>query len=419
MIPKIAVIGAGISGMTVANLLKKEAAVTVFERESRPGGLIKCDRLKEGLFHTCGGHVFNSKRQDVLNYFWSFFSQEDEFTRADRNSTVIFNDKLTVPYPIENHVYRFDDEILVSIIKDVLNINHKSVEPKNFEEFLKKQFGSTLYDLYFGPYNAKIWRRELSTVPLSWLEGKLPMPLPEEIIFNNIRKVEEKKFVHSSFWYEKKDGSQFIADRFSKGINIKYSHPVKSIYRKNGFWIIEDEQFDKVVFCGNIRELPHIIDCIPDAIAARLKKLEFHGTTSVFCKIQDNPFSWIYLPSSEYEAHRIICTGNFSQTNNAPGMMTGTVEFTDEIEEEDIKKQLLRIPLSPEYITHKYNPCTYPIQDSTTRELIKDIKKLLSPHDFFITGRFGDWEYYNMDVAIGAAIDTCRSMSLTPSESVH
>ena len=75
---KIAVIGAGVSGMCSAHFLKERYSVTVFEKESVPGGLIKCRRVNGSLFHTCGGHVFNSKRQDVLDWFWSKFVKEEE-----------------------------------------------------------------------------------------------------------------------------------------------------------------------------------------------------------------------------------------------------------------------------------------------------------------------------------------------------
>lgn len=64
---KIAVIGAGISGLTVAQLLNDKSEVVLFERESKAGGLIKCERINGSLFHTCGGHVFNTKNQAVLD----------------------------------------------------------------------------------------------------------------------------------------------------------------------------------------------------------------------------------------------------------------------------------------------------------------------------------------------------------------
>ena len=42
---RIAIIGAGISGLTVAQLLKKRHEVVVFEKEATPGGLIRCRRV--------------------------------------------------------------------------------------------------------------------------------------------------------------------------------------------------------------------------------------------------------------------------------------------------------------------------------------------------------------------------------------
>ena len=75
---------------------------------------------------------------------------------------------------------------------------------------------------------------------------------------------------------------------------------------------------------------------------------------------------------------------------------------------EDIIDNLTRIPLNPKYICHKYNKYTYPIQDANTRNTIKKIKSELALSGFFFTGRFADWEYYNMDVAIGAAMDLCK-----------
>ena len=140
--------------------------------------------------------------------------------------------------------------------------------------------------------------------------------------------------------------------------------------------------------------------------------LEYHGTTSVFCEIDKNPYSWIYQPSCRHESHRIICTGNFATSNNDASILenriTATIEFTDEISKEFILDNLSRIPLHPKYIDHKYNQYTYPIQNTDTRDVIQKLKKDLAPIGFYFTGRFADWEYYNMDIAIGAAMDLCK-----------
>lgn len=410
---RIAIIGAGVSGLTAARILQENNnEVTVYEKESQPGGLIRCQNIDGALFHICGGHVFNSKRQDVLDWFWNQFNRDTEFSKADRRAVVFLNQGTEIPYPIENHVYLLDPIIQKSFINDLIDIStKKQQEYKNFEDFLRNRFGSTLYNIYFKPYNEKIWRRSLNNVPISWLEGKLPMPTVEEMIYNNINHIEEKQFVHSTFWYEKNSGSQFIANRLSEGLHIVYNSEIKEIEYINTKWIINSEEYDKIVFCGNIKDLPQSLRNVDlTAYERDIEKLEFHGTTSVFCEISPNPYSWIYLPNKDYEAHRIICTGNFAANNNGNRKMTGTIEFTDYISSDDIIKNLEKIPLHPKYITHHYSKYTYPIQDKDTRKMIKSLKEKMKQHNFYFTGRFADWEYYNMDIAIGAAIDTCKNL---------
>lgn len=425
---KYAVIGAGISGLSTARfLIDKGNDVTIYESDARPGGLIKCRRVNGSLFHTCGGHVFNSKRQDVLDWFWSQFTREEEFSKADRNSCVFMDKNGTslehddIPYPIENHMYLFNEEIKKSFYNDLEEIDRvkgldaKFTDYESFGDFLRWRFGKTLYNLYFQPYNEKVWRRDLTTVPMSWMEGKLPMPTTQEMRENNANKVEEKAFVHSSFWYEKKDGSQYIADKLAEGLNIKFNSTIDNIQYDSGKWIVCGEEYDKIVFCGNIKDMIKMINGVDvEAFKDSVETLEYHGTTAVFCEIDKNPYSWIYQPSRNHESHRIICTGNFSETNNDAEIredrITATIEFTDEISKYEILENLKRIPLNPTYIDHKYNQFTYPIQDANTRDMIKSLKAALGNYGFYFTGRFADWEYYNMDVAIGAAMDLVEKL---------
>lgn len=435
--PKVAIIGAGVSGMTVAQQLKDRFLVTVFEKERTPGGLLRCMRINGSLFHTCGGHVFNSKRQEVLDWFWARFEREKEFTKTNRNSCIFLEpdervlgvtDGKTlgrqpkiVPYPIENHVYLFDEEKQKAFYADLDEIDRVKgrdagfFDYKNFGDFLKWRFGKTLYELYFKPYNEKVWRCDLTTVPMSWMEGKLPMPTTQEMRESNAKHIEEKSFVHSTFWSEKTDGSQYIANRLAENLDIQYGADISQITFDGKNWNILGETFDKVVFCGNIKDMVKMIEGVDlSTFVPAIDTLGYHGTTAVFCEIDANPYSWIYLPSSQYACHRIICTGNFATSNNSAalpkGRITATVEFTDSISLELIRENLNKIPLHPTYLTHYYNQYTYPIQDANTRKLISKIKAELAPYGFYFTGRFADWEYYNMDVAMGAAMDLCKNI---------
>lgn len=412
---KVAIIGAGVSGMTAARVLSARFQVTVYERDSMPGGLIKCRRVDGSLFHTCGGHVFNTKRQDIARWFWSIFNQDTDFVKSDRNSVVRLEQAL-VPYPIENHVYMLDAETQNSFIKDCLTIaGTHAPAPENFETFLRQRFGDTLYKLYFKPYNEKVWRCDLKHVPLDWLEGKLPMPTVQEMLFNNFNHVEEKQFVHSSFYYEKNNGSQFLADTLAEGLDIRYNADISTITYSGGKWLVAGQEYDKIVYCGNIKEMIRCLRGVDvSAYAEEVENLAYHGTTAVFCQIDANPYSWMYLPSDRYACHRIICTGNFAKSNNAPslpsGRITATVEFTDAVSLEDILRDLSNMPYHPTYLSHQYNRYTYPVQTHSTRRMIQNLKRVLAQSDCYFTGRFADWEYYNMDVAMAAAMNTCAEL---------
>lgn len=412
---RIAIIGAGVSGLTVANMLKDRYVVTVYEKAATPGGLIRCERVGGSLFHTCGGHVFNTKLPEVAQWFGERFNLDSDFRKTDRNSVVQLEQAI-VPYPIENHVYMLDAETQRRFISDCLAIAvGTQAEPTDFEAFLRGRFGDTLYNLYFKPYNEKVWRCDLRQVSLAWLEGKLPMPTVQEMLYNNFNHVEERQFVHSSFWYERQGGSQFIADTLAKGLDIRYNADITSLTFVSGKWHIGGEEYDRVIWCGNIKDLPSCLHGVNlDAYAADIAALPYHGTTTVFCEIDANPYSWIYLPSDRYACHRIICTGNFAPSNNAytisQGRITATIEFTDAISQADILANLQRMPFHPTYITHRFHPYTYPIQTASTRQMISSLKQELAKSDLYFTGRFADWEYYNMDVAMAAAMTTCAGM---------
>lgn len=407
---RYAVIGAGISGLAIARMLGENGcSVVVFEKENTPGGLVRCERVKGVLYHCVGGHVFNSRNREVLDWFWKLFNKRD-FELAIRHAVVSLADGSQVDYPIENHLYQMPEEMRNKVLDDLLQIVQTGYpEDTNFADFLRHRFGETLYRGYFAPYNRKIWRRSLADVPLHWLEGKLPMPTVREILAANIGQVKEMNMVHSTFHYPRNGGSQFVADSLARGLDIRYNSPVESLSRCGNKWSICGDEFDSVIFCGNVKHLPDLLKNTEIALPG-VEKLEYHGTTSVLCEVDANPYSWIYMPSEAHESHRIICTGNFATSNSPAGMSTATIEFSEEMSREEIEEQLQRIPFSPRYITHRYTPCTYPVQNGETRSIIKAAKTALEPFSIYLLGRFAEWEYYNMDAAMAAAMQLVRQL---------
>lgn len=137
-------------------LFEINATSLFFESNSTPGGLVRCTNENGILFHRVGGHVFNEKNEDVAKWFLGKFDRENEFLHARRNTKILLDGR-TLGYPIENYLYNLPIEITTPIIEDFLSVSGKHLKPDNFDDFLRLNFGETLYKLYSEPYNRKFW----------------------------------------------------------------------------------------------------------------------------------------------------------------------------------------------------------------------------------------------------------------------
>jgi protoporphyrinogen oxidase len=414
----IAIIGAGISGLAAAQMLSEKHRIRVFERASKPGGLVKCERICDNLFHRVGGHVFNSRNPEVLEWFWSFFDRDVEFLKARRNAKILFRGKI-IGYPIENYLHQLDRELVEAVLSDFLSPSYQPRDPfsyPDFESFLRSNFGPTLYEAYFRPYNEKIWHTDLSEIPLPWLNGKLPMPDLKSMLLSNIVLQEESEMVHATFFYAREGGSQFIADRLALGLSIEYNTEISSIRKEpSGFFVGEEGPFQAIVFTGDVRKISQIFPGMPVAERAGelLKNLPSKGTSNLFCETDPGDISWLYLPGPETRAHRIIYTGTFAESNNrGSSRQTCVVEFSGKVSQDEMAEEVKNLPGNLVPLDWNYEPNSYVLHDKNTAGLLDMSKNDLRKEGVFLLGRFAEWEYYNMDKAIEAAMDLKASIDL-------
>jgi len=404
------VVGSGISGLGISKMLQVNYNVKVLERADKTGGLIKCTRVDGNLFHLVGGHVFNSNNGEVLDWFWNHFDRDKEFVMATRKAKILINNQI-IGYPIENFIWQLPKTQAKTILKELKAIIAGNTDPRNspdFEVFLKRSFGETLYDIYFGPYNTKLWNTDLGKIPLEWLEGKLPMPGIADILSANRLKRAEAGMVHSTFYYPIYDGSQFIINRLAHGLDIGLSYEVSSVKYKNGMILVNNSEYttDTLVYCGDVRMLHNIIQIEDNQLKNALhavKNLLSNGTSNVLCETDEADISWLYLPENKFKAHRIIYTGNFSETNSKK-RKTCVVEFSGKHDEETIINELKLLPGNLKPLSFNYEPNSYIIHQKDTRTKIAELKQQLEKYNIHLLGRFAEWEYYNMDKCIEAAM---------------
>lgn len=406
----IAIVGAGISGLSLARMLKeRDVQAVLFEQEAKVGGLVRCDYIDGKLFHRVGGHVFNTKDPHIRDWFWRQFDRDREFVSTKRKARILLRGR-EIGYPIENSLHELPPEVVGGILDDLLERTGQTrhwTDYANFKEFLLGNFGPTLYELYFRPYNEKIWRTNLTEIPLAWLEGKLPMPNLRQTLLDAILRKEESAMVHSTFYYASQGGSQFIAERIAEGLPVRLKTPVLSVEPSTSGVKVNGELFSKVVWTGDVRKLAAIVVGLPRAAQATLDAvtaLPANGTSNLFCECDVTDTSWLYLPDSGTRAHRIIYTGAFAASNNGDSKrMTCVVEFSGKVERVEMELEVARLPGNLRPLAHNHQANSYILHDAKTHQAIEDARKVLVQHRIHLLGRFGEWQYYNMDKAMEAA----------------
>ena len=207
---KIAILGAGISGATIARLLASDGHdVTVLEKSERAGGLCKSRKVGDFTFDEAGGHIMFSKKEDVLRWMIDRCGGDDGVCATERQTKIRWHDRW-VPYPFENGVGHLTKEAIVECMDGYIEayVQRKlGVEcPSNFGDWIDWRMGHGFAEHFMVPYNEKIWECDLTNMSSSWVAGRVP-EAPMRDILSSAVGLDTEGYTHQSkFWFPKHGG---------------------------------------------------------------------------------------------------------------------------------------------------------------------------------------------------------------------
>lgn len=399
---KIAVIGSGVSGMSFAQLCKREqlADVVIFETKKSHGGLARVENINGYPYHLTGGHCFNSKHQDVLDFVFNEILSIDKWNLVERKSNIIFQGH-SVPYPIEysiKHIAEFNPELATNIVKDFITAQQSIKISENLHDWFINNFGYSLANEYLIPYNTKIWGRDISSMSPNWVSDKLPMPNIDSFIMGLLKSGSDT-MPHSNFYYPKSGSQQEFLNALKEDLDIRFDQKIVGINRSaDGKFHINDEVFDKVVYTGPLNNSCDVFEI--DNLKSFCDKLEFNVVTTMLWEREPCDETWTYFPDSDCPFHRLIHIGNFLTPKKNVSIAEAVGERTyDEMVVAGEKIPYLKKPLGYHVSNH-----AYVVFDDTRDDSVNNITNTLEKNNIHCLGRFGEWEYYNMDICIKSAM---------------
>lgn len=163
----LVILGGGLTGLAAASLLGARA--TVLERDARPGGLVRTERL--------GQHWFDR----VIHHLYFHDAETEARVKALMGEALqpchpvawVETAAGTCRYPIQMNLAGLDPEVRVQCLTEIARIAYGPPGPDavTIEDNFLAAFGPTLCDLFLLPYNRKMWKRPLGSIAhrgLSW-----------------------------------------------------------------------------------------------------------------------------------------------------------------------------------------------------------------------------------------------------------
>lgn len=405
---KIGVIGAGISGLAVGQLLDSKHEVEIYEKSSDIGGIARAKMVNGFPYHVVGGHCLNSKNKKVMDFVYNYLPKEN-WHEVKRVAKILFKGH-TIDYPIEfsvQQIAKFDEDLAYRITKDFLSSTERTAN--NLDDWFRINFGNTLAEEYLIPYNTKIWGKTPSEMSPDWVQGKLPIPNKKQF-FKGLIGAENDAMPHSVFNYPNNNTQNEFIDALGIGLKITTDYKVHKIERLESGWLINDEKkVDVLISTMPLNLIPFLIEGAPDEIKNAAKLLKYNKITNMLWETDEVTSTWTYCPDPSTIFHRHIHIGNFLQPKanvtitEAMGVISPKV-----MEQEGAKFDYLNKVLDYHVSDH-----AYVVFDHNYSSSVKKIKDYLSSLNIYSLGRFGEWEYYNMDICIESAMRIAEKLIKT------
>jgi len=428
---RIAVLGAGLTGLSAADLLSERGrSVVVLEKEDGPGGL--ASTVRKGAFHfDYGPHRFHTKNPDLLDLVAGLLP--DELLELERLSRIRLLDRYFMyPLALGNVLRRMPLHsgagMMLSYIGEQIRNLFRPREDADFEGWVVRRFGRKLYDLYFGPYTEKLWGCPASTLSADWASQRITVPGLSGLIKSTLFPSREQvRSLVSTFSYPQGGIGRIcesLVDRCtSRGVSLHYGvRPLQITRLQTGGFAIETGQgtleADAIVNTVPVGDFVRLLsDPLPEEVMNAAGELRFRAIVFVTLKLStriEAADHWIYAPEKCYLFNRLSIPENFDSNCSESGSQV-VFEFTCD-EGDDIWKGEVdlieaavsggeklglfsRTVVSSNMISRQAH--AYPVYDMDYAGRVATVLDSIDALDGIVTcGRQGLFRYNNMDHSI-------------------
>lgn len=425
----ILILGGGLSALSTAYFLQEKpevSSITLLEQENSIGGLCRSFDAN-GVVYDVGPHIFFSKKEHILSFMLDLLGENQA---KIRRSNRILHKNCLVQYPFENDLSKLPKEDIDYCVNAFMHNPYADYSVDNMLQFFLKIFGEGITNIYLRPYNEKIWKFDPAFMDTQMVE-RIPKP-PKEDILRSANGETVDGYLHQLFFtYPKRGGTEALiralAERLNDKVQIKTDSCVVAVHKKNGGFSVETtkESYlgDRLISTIPVNEFTTIYHpSVPSTVAKAANALRYNSIVIAVVNVRrdvakDN-FAFM-IADKEVVFHRLSKIDFLGDAYGLPDSATYMIEITyrkndliDQSSDEAIREQVIAglerinfIDSADEinFSTIKRFEYAYVIYDLLHRGNMDVIIDYFRSEGVDLLGRFGSFEYLNMDAVIEQA----------------
>lgn len=192
------ILGGGVAGLAAAAELGERAVVV--EREARPGGLVRTECF-DGYWFDHVLHLLHVPDEDAQGWMERLLGG---VLAPCPPVAWIECAAGTVRYPFQLNLGGLEHEAAVRCLADYARaclVPDDGPPPADFQALLLRTFGPALCELFFFPYNRKMWRRPLDSLAPSGFVWNVSRPPLEDALRGALAPNEAREAYNSRAFY--------------------------------------------------------------------------------------------------------------------------------------------------------------------------------------------------------------------------
>ncbi|MDR0653844.1 MAG: FAD-dependent oxidoreductase [Synergistaceae bacterium] len=425
---RITILGGGLAGISLAYFLQERddvGAIDILEKESEPGGLCR-SFAHDGMTVDIGPHIFFSKDKETLGFMLDLLGEN---RRELRRSNRIIHKGLLVQYPFENDLSKLPDEDVKRCLSAFLNNPYRDYPAENMLQFFLKTFGEGITDLYLRPYNEKIWKFNPAFMDTQMVE-RIPRP-PDEDIIRSANGETIDGYTHQLYFsYPARGGTaafiRAFVNRLNEKVKIHLNEEVTGISGNRVTTRSGEYSTDKIISCLP----PQVIaddEIKPVVGRLRYNNIMIAAATVSADRAGDN-FAFM-IADKDVIFHRLSKLDFLGENYHKDGTATYMLEYTyrdgdpvSDLPDNELRNRfsdgLKRIGFVRDEreilsFTLKRFPYAYVIHDLGHRENMRAVRAYFDGQGILLNGRFGNFEYHNMDKIIAESAKCAERIKKT------